>query len=270
LETESNGLINKALIIAAGQGSRLHSITNGNPKPLIHLLGLSLIERVMLSVKEAGVCDFIIVIGYLGDKVKAKLGDGSKYGVKITFIENSQWQGGNGISVLKAKELINKKSNEKFFLLMSDHIFEPKILQDLKKTHLEEDKCALVVDRAPKKHIDLDEATKVKIENEHIVNIGKNLEDSNGVDCGIFLLTPSIFDALEESKGKGDETLSGGIRILAKNGKVKTLDVQDHFWIDVDTEDDHLEAEKILVKKLISDNGSCNGHGMKKVERVLK
>ncbi len=270
MQTSSNGLINRALIIAAGQGSRLHSITNGNPKPLTHLLGLSLIERVMLSVKGVGVNDFVIVIGYLGDKIKAKLGNGSKYGVKITYVMNDEWQKGNGISVLKAKDLLNKDNKEKFFLLMSDHIFESKILQDLKKMNLDEDKCALVVDKSPKGHIDLDEATKVRIENGHIVKIGKNLEDYNGVDCGIFLLTPSIFEALEESRKSGDETLSGGIRILGENGKVKPLDIKDHFWIDVDTESDYLEAKKILVKRLIQDNASWSRQGIKKTQRALK
>jgi 1L-myo-inositol 1-phosphate cytidylyltransferase / CDP-L-myo-inositol myo-inositolphosphotransferase len=270
LQTSLNGFINKALIIAAGQGSRLHSITNGNPKPLTHLLGLSLIERVMFSVKEAGVNDFVMVVGYLGDKIKAKLGDGTKYGAKITYVENDEWQKGNGISVLKAKELLNKNIKEKFFLLMSDHIFEYKVLQNLKKMNLGEDNCALVVDKTPKEHIDLDEATKVRIENGHIIKIGKNLEDYNGVDCGIFLLTPSIFEALEESRKNGDETLSGGIRILGENGKVKTLDIKDGFWIDVDTENDYLEAKKILVKKLIQDNASWNRQRIKKIQRALK
>jgi len=111
VQTASNGFINKALIIAAGQGSRLHSITNGNPKPLTNLLGLSLIERVMLSVKEAGVHEFVMVIGYLGNKIKAKLGDGTKYGAKITYVDNDEWQKGNGISVLKARESLNKNLN---------------------------------------------------------------------------------------------------------------------------------------------------------------
>ncbi len=256
MQNESNGFGNRALIIAAGQGVRLHSITNGKPKPLTNLLGLSLIERVIFSVKEAGVDDFIIVIGYHGSEIKAELEDGSKYGVKITYIENNEWQKGNGVSVLKARELLDKNNNEKFFLLMSDHIFETKIIEDLKKVNLEEDKCVLVVDKAPKKHIDLDEATKVKIENEHIVKIGKNLKDYNGVDCGIFLLTPSIFEALEESKSNRDETLSGGIRILGKNRKVRTFDINGHFWIDVDTENDYLEAEKILVQRLIQDDAN--------------
>jgi len=84
----------KALILAAGDGGRLGNLTKNKPKPLIQLLGLSLIERVILTVKQVGVDEFVIVIGYLGDKIKEKLGDGNRYGVKITYIENEGWQKG--------------------------------------------------------------------------------------------------------------------------------------------------------------------------------
>jgi len=117
----------KALIVAAGKGSRLKNLTRNKPKPLIQLLGLSLIERVILTAKQAGINDFVVVIGYLGDKIKEKLGNGEIYGVKISYIENKEWQRGNGVSVLKAKELLK----ENFFLLMSDHIFDAKILKEL-------------------------------------------------------------------------------------------------------------------------------------------
>ena len=253
MKTESDGSIHKALIIAAGQGSRLNCIANGKPKPLTHLLGLSLIERAVLNLKKARVGDVTIVIGYLGDKIKAELGDGSRYGLKITYVENEEWKKGNGISVLKAKRFLSGNDDEKFFLLMSDHIFESRILEGLKKMNLEKDICTLVVDKAPMQHIDLDDATMVKIENDYILDIGKRLGQYNGVDCGIFLLTPSsIFDALEESIRNQDDTLSGGIRILGKSRKIKTFDINGHFWVDVDTENDYLQAEKILVTKISS------------------
>ena len=75
----------KALIIAAGRGSRFGSLTEDKPKPLIKLLGLSLIKRVILTAKQAGIYEFIIIIGYLGEKIKEKLGDGNRYDVKITY-----------------------------------------------------------------------------------------------------------------------------------------------------------------------------------------
>jgi len=237
----------KALIIAAGKGSRLESLSKGQPKPLIKLLGLSLVERVILTAREAGIAEFIIVIGFLGERIKEKLGTGNDYGVNITYIENKEWQGGNGASVLAAKRVLN----EDFVLLMADHIFEAKILDELKEIKPKNKECILVIDRTPEEYIDLDDATKIKVENDRIVDIGKQIKDHSGLDCGIFLLSPSIFEALEKSIKEGDQTLSGGIRVLARNRMMKYFDVKNAFWLDIDTKSSFKKAEKILLKQLI-------------------
>ncbi|MCQ9205992.1 MAG: sugar phosphate nucleotidyltransferase [Omnitrophica bacterium] len=237
----------KALIIAAGKGSRLENLSKGHPKPLINLLGLSLLERVILTARKAGIAEFIMVIGFLGERIKEKLGDGKNYGVKITYIENKEWQGGNGVSVLAAKKVLN----EDFVLLMADHIFDAKILDELKEINLKNKECILAIDRTPREYIDLDDATKVKVENGRIVDIGKKIENHSGLDCGIFLLSPSIFEALEKSVKEGDQSLSGGIRVLARDRIMKYFDIKDAFWFDIDTKSSYKKAEKILFKQLI-------------------
>ncbi len=237
----------KALIIAAGRGSRLKGLTKDEPKPLIKLLGLSLVERVILTAKRAGIDEFVMVIGYLGERIREELGDGDRYGVKVTYIENREWERGNGVSVLKAKELLN----EEFVLLMADHLFDVEILHSLLKTRLEGDECVLVVDKRPPDYIDLREATKVKVRDDKIVDIGKRMKEYDAIDCGIFLCTQSIFKALDESIKDGDETLSGGINVLSRAGRVKAFEIKDNFWIDIDTKSDYNKAEKILCEKLI-------------------
>ena len=242
----------KGLIIAAGEGTRLRDKVKkeAKPKPLIQFLGMSLIERGILTAKEAGIDEFVIVVGYLGEKIREKLGNGTEYGICIEYVENEEWQRGNGISVLKAKGLLN----EKFVAFMADHIFEADTLKKLIK--MGDNECFLVVDKKVDKKInkkvevDADEATKVRIEDQKIVDIGKKIEDYNGFDCGIFLLSPSIFDALEESIRNGDETLSGGIGILSKKGKMNPFDIGDGFWMDIDTKEDYKKAENLLLKKL--------------------
>lgn len=94
----------KALIIAAGRGRRLN--IKEKPKPIVRLLGLPIILRVILTAKEAGIKQFIIVTGYQGEMMKEELVNGSKYGIEIDYVENKQWERGNGISVLKAKKLL--------------------------------------------------------------------------------------------------------------------------------------------------------------------
>ncbi|MHC1635888.1 MAG: sugar phosphate nucleotidyltransferase [Candidatus Methanospirareceae archaeon] len=238
----------KALIIAAGKGSRLRELTKTKPKALVQILGLSLIERVILSAKEAGIKEFFIVTGYLGEKIREALRDGASYGVKIEYVENNEWERGNGVSVLKARE---GGLDENFILLMTDHIFNPHILKELLKEEIGEDECILCVDRV-RGDIDVEEATKVRVEDGYVVDIGKELKDYNAIDCGIFYLSPSIFEALEESIRGGDESLSGGIRVLAERGKVRAFYIgADDFWIDIDTKEDYKRAKRMLCEGLI-------------------
>jgi len=234
----------QALILAAGLGRRQKE--NGTTKPLISLLGLTLIERIILTAKKAGISDFLIVVGHNGDKIRRKLADGRKLGVKLDYVVNDEWQSGNGISVLKAKEFFH----ESFILLMTDHIFDYEILNDLRKATLRQDECILCVDGKKHKYLNLEDATKVVVTDERIINIGKQLTHYNGIDTGIFLCTPAIFDALDESIAKGNESLSGGINILANKGKMKALDVSDKYWIDVDDGKDLKNAKSLLIKQL--------------------
>lgn len=135
----------EALIIAAGVGRRLKELSKDEPKPVINLLGLSLIERVILTTKQAGVDEFIIVIGYRGDKIKSKIGTGEKYNVKIDYVQNNEWQKGNGISVLKAKKFLK----DNFVLLMADHIFDVRILKALIKQDIRKSVLLAVDRKAP-------------------------------------------------------------------------------------------------------------------------
>jgi len=146
----------KALIIAAGQGTRLRPI--GDTKPLVSLLGLGLIERVILTAKKSGIKEFCIVTGYNGEKIREQLSDGKKYGVKIQYVQNDSWTRGNAISVLKARDHFK----ESFVLLMADHNYDHRILNQLLKTKIGKDECILCVDANPKDHLNIDDATKVR------------------------------------------------------------------------------------------------------------
>ncbi|RMG63158.1 MAG: hypothetical protein D6715_11555, partial [Calditrichaeota bacterium] len=94
----SPATIKKAVIIAAGKGSRLNGFQNHRPKPLLELGGLSLIERVILSAKRNGIKEFVIVIGYQGDRIKEAI-EQKDLGVKITWVYNDEWNRPNGVSV---------------------------------------------------------------------------------------------------------------------------------------------------------------------------
>lgn len=237
----------KCLIIAGGQGKRLSS--KANPKPLVPLLGLTLIERVILTAQKSAITDFYIVVGYNGDKIKESLNNFPKdNGISITYLTNNEWEKENGISVLKAKGVIN----EKFILLMSDHIFESKILSQLQKEEIADDEVLLAVDyKTDTNHqlIDINDVTKVNVDHEKFIsNIGKNIDQYNAYDTGVFFCAPSIFEAIEESVAlNNNSSLSGGIRVLAEKKKARTFDIKDNYWIDVDDEASLKKAKTLLL-----------------------
>ncbi len=235
----------KCLILASGQGVRLKN--KGDLKPLVPLLGLPLIERVILTAHKAGLTDFYVVTGYNGKKINKHLEQFSRTrNIKITTINNNDWKKENGISVLKAKEHIK----ENFVLLMSDHIFDESILIKLKDQKMADDEIMLAVDYNIKDNKFVDDVTKVNVQNNNIADIGKNISEHNAYDTGIFLCSPTLFDAIEESSQKGDSSLSGGIRILANKQKAKTFNIKDSYWIDVDNEDMFKKAENKLLTNL--------------------
>ncbi len=237
----------KCLIIAAGRGERLRA--KGHPKPLVPVLGVPMIARVIHTAAQAGVDDFFVVTGYEGDQVRAYLDTISRdHGYRITCLENPDWRHENGLSVLRAKGTIR----EPFLLLMSDHLFDPAILKKLLREGPVDEGVALVVDRrAAPPFVDLRDATKVTLEGERVIRIGKGLTPFDALDTGIFLCTPAIFDALEESvENRGDGTLTGGVRVLAERGKVRAVDADGAFWIDIDDIYALRRAERALLFRL--------------------
>jgi CDP-L-myo-inositol myo-inositolphosphotransferase len=242
----------KALILAAGDGGRLENLTQDKPKPLIQLLGLSLIERIILTTKQVGIKEFVIVVGYRGDKIKAQLGSGNRYGVKIDYVENNDYQRENGVSVLKAKELLN----ESFILLMADHIFDARILKELVDYQIRRPVILTIDRRQP-----LPGDTKVLEKRGRIIDIGKDIEESNCIDTGIFLCSPKIFYYIEEAVKEGKTELTDGTVKAVENRDAEIFDITQidpyipsmrketkPFWIDVDTEENLIEAERILIE----------------------
>lgn len=237
----------KCLIIAAGEGGRLRQ--KGESKPLIPILGVPLIERVTRSALEAGIDEFYVVSGYHRPEVNAFMSClADRLGTLITHIVNRDYEKGNGLSVLKAREYLH----EPFLLLMADHLFDPSIARKVMEFPLADGEIVLGVDKNTDSClVDMDDVTRVRTEGGTIRDIGKGLTDFNGLDTGIFLCSPAIFNALEHcAKESGDTSLSGAVRILAVEGRAKALDVSGYFLIDVDDPAAFRKAENALLANL--------------------
>jgi len=238
----------KVLIIAAGQGNRLSQI--GDSKPLIPLLGLPLIERTILTARKCGFSEFCIVTGYNGQKVRDFLNKlASRRNVKITHVINEEWEKSNAVSVLKAKHALDE---ENFLLIMADHLLDKEILQDLKAHPIENNTVVLATDFTTDSNplVDINDVTKVLVEKDRIVDIGKNIPDYNAYDTGAFLCSTAIFPAIEKSIANNDSSLSGAIKVLAQEKQASVFDIQGKFWMDIDDEAAIKKAQQQLIKQL--------------------
>lgn len=235
--------VRDALILAAGNGDRFQ---NGDrqSKLLQPVLGQPLILRTLHTAARAGLTSFEIVIGYQADAVRATVEPHLPAGTSVHFTINPDWHLENGVSALAAR---HRLGDRRFALLMGDHLFDPAVLARLGRTEMAVDESILAIDsRAVLPEIAA-EATKVRLDGERIIAIGKDLEPYDALDTGLFICAPSLFASLDAACADGDTTLSGGIRRLAAQGLMRGAEVGNAAWYDIDTVADLAAAEGLLT-----------------------
>jgi CDP-L-myo-inositol myo-inositolphosphotransferase len=235
----------QAVILAAGQGKRLTD-KGQVPKPLVLLLGLTLLERSILSCRNAGIEEFIVVLGHRSEEISPLLNEWEKrYRVTISPVENRSWEQGNGTSALAAHDHVSGR----FLLLMADHVFDPGAIPKLIAAGGGSSSCWLLVDPRLQYETDPD-FTRVRLDDDRITEIGKGISPYDAIDTGIFLCGEALFAALAQSTEAGDGSLTGGIRRLATAGQMRAVDIGPHYWMDVDTRPRLKQAERKLIKDL--------------------
>jgi len=218
-----------ALVLAAGNGARLLGV-GPEPKPLVPVAGLPLLDHVVGALTLAGVERVHIVTGHRREALVAH-----RFAVRprggIGFVHNPNHEGPNGLSLLAAEGRLTAP----FLLLMADHLFAPVTLARLIAAPCPPDDGILAVDRDLEGVFDPQDATRVRTRGDRVIAIGKGLAPFDAVDTGMFLLPLAVFDAMRQSVAEGDASLSGGIRILADRGAMGALEIGGADWIDVDT-----------------------------------
>ena len=257
-----------AVILAAGEGHRLNGVNGGSPKPLTPVLGLTLLERAILSCKEVGVREFYVVIGYRADKMIPYLSElEQRFSVMIQPVENPDWRDGNGSSALSAAPFIRSS----FFLLMCDHLFDPEILRLLLSAGKNTTDCLLAVDHHPDHVFELEDATKVRLDGDAIASIGKRKASFDAVDTGLFLCQPALFEALEVAKVKERHSLSAGLEELIESRQFRAVAIGERFWFDVDTPKSLSRAKSALLQSLSKpdDDGFISRYLNRPVSRLI-
>jgi choline kinase len=245
-----HGAVTDAVILMAGIGSRLGTPSGAIAKPLVRIGGRPLICYTLEALQSVGVRTVHTVMGATSERLSEELKPLVPAGLRLNVIVNQEWQKQNGVSVLCA----DGKVTSPFFLVMGDHLFEPAILETLLAESVG-DRVNLAVDRKIGSIFDLDDATKVATTGERIAAIGKDLQDYDAIDTGVFLCSDIIFDYLQRAQRDGDCSLSDGIRLMAADRKVGAIDVGDAWWQDVDTPEMLARAEEESAR-LLRDGGS--------------
>jgi 1L-myo-inositol 1-phosphate cytidylyltransferase len=218
-------MISTAILLAAGEGSRLRSATPF--KPLCTVAGRSLLAHALDGLAEAGIDRAVVVTGYGADEVAGHIAARS-WPLAVETVVNSDYRSRNGTSVLAAEPLVG---GEDALLAMCDHLVEPALYRRVAEAGASNGARLGIDRRIDSDWVDIEDVTRVRTAGEQIVAIGKGLVPYDCFDTGVFAIGPALFAAL---RSLDSPSLTEGMRILAAEGKALTVDCSDFGWIDVD------------------------------------
>ena len=230
-----------ALIIAAGYGSRLQEISAS--KPMTPIAGIPMLELGVRQAKAAGARRVVVATGHQAAQLEAALPAlAARAGIEIEAARVDDWSKPNGWSVIAGAARIEGD----YLLMMADHIFSAPILSTLARAGGSTAGVTLAIDRRlDNPLVDPDDATWVETASDgRIKAIGKTIARYDAVDCGAFLATPELAQAIRSAIAAGAAgSLSEGMQALADAGRAATLDIGAAWWLDVDDPRAHALAE---------------------------
>jgi len=243
----------KAVILAAGKGKRLMPITSSRPKPMIPLAGMPLLEHTILGLKDAGIDEILLIVGYKEEIFKNYFGDGrDKYNVKIEYVTQEE-QLGTGHAVSYAKTFVK---NNPFLLMYGDLITEPKVFKEIVESFNETKPQGII---ALKKVKNPHEYGIISLNSDGFVEKitekpAPELKLGNLINAGIYIFDPLIFEAIEKTeksiRNEYEFTDSMEILISQLNGRILGYNIEDCFWNDVGLPWQLLDANRFLLDRL--------------------
>src|SRR6058998_2740315 len=160
--------VSEAVILMAGEGSRLRGSDSTFLKPFVPVLGRPLISYALDTLIRAGITSVNFVVGYESGRMIEQVKQLIPSGLSASFIENRDWQKQNGISLLAAAGHVSKP----FLLTMSDHLFDDAIV-DCLLDDFDPRLLNIAIDRKLNSIFDLDDAMKVQTRGDRVTGIGK-------------------------------------------------------------------------------------------------
>jgi dTDP-glucose pyrophosphorylase len=223
--------IDRAVLLAAGRGTRMRELTNDVPKPMIAVRGKPVLEHIVEGLRDAGVRSFLIIVGYHAEAVRNFFGNGQRHNVDIDYVTQTV-QDGTGRVVNLARSFVGESP---FILSYGDILISPvnyKHVVDL-PNNLE---AIITVTRGE----DVSKGGAVFVnEQMELVDLREKPKPgeptSPWYNAGLYAFRPSIFDFIARLKPspRGEYELTDAIRDLAHSGRtVKALELTGE-WADV-------------------------------------
>ncbi len=236
----------KAVILAAGKGTRMKEITKIIPKPMVIIKSKPMLEHIITYIKNAGITELGIVVGYKKYIIQDYFRDGANFGVSITYIEQKE-QNGTGAALHLAKNFI---SREIFFFTFGDVItFQENYIGMIKYFGTQKCDALLGLNRVDDPY----QGGAVYIDEENnIVRIiekpPKGTSTTNLNNAGLMVLTPDIFDYTAKLKlsSRIEYELTDVFNMIRDDKKTIKGYILTGYWKDVGTFEDIEKVNHIL------------------------
>lgn len=246
----------KAMILAAGKGTRVRPITNDTPKPMIPLLQKPVLESIIEHLKNNGIDEIIINTSYLSSKIENYFGNGSKYGVQIAYSFEGEMVEDKIISHalgsaggMKKVQEFSSFFDDTFLVLCADALIDLDIQKAVDEHKRKNSIATVVLKEVPK-----DEVFKygvVSLDNDRKITVFQEKPQideavSNLANTGIYIFEPEVFNYIP--KDKQFDIGSDLLPLLAQN-RLNIYGVNIPFeWVDIGNITDFYTATSKILK----------------------
>lgn len=235
----------KAIILAAGKGTRLKPLTDTTPKPLLPILQKPILEHIIESLPNQ-ITELVIIVGYKADMIRAHFGD-SFCNRRVSYIEQTE-QLGTGHAALLAKPIL--KDNERFMFLFADDLHDKKSIEQCLGFNL----GMLVTEVSDPRRFGVVTVNKQNIVTH--IDEKPDFPKSNLVNIGVYVLDTKIFSYQQPPSKTGEYYLTDMISALSKDYPIHA--VKTDFWHPIGYPQDLLSAEQVLRERNNKDKGQQN------------
>ncbi|MDI6916355.1 MAG: sugar phosphate nucleotidyltransferase [Thermoplasmatales archaeon] len=232
----------KALILAAGGSTRMKPLTANRPKPLLFVGGRPFLEHTILALKNAGIREIILLVGYQKEKIKDYFNDGKKFGVKIEYAEQKERLG-----TAHAVGTVEMKND--FLCINGDVVITKELIKDLMNFYRKH-KGVVVTGVNVKNSKDFGVLRVKKDKLKDIVEKPKNARNCL-VNAGVYVFTPDIFGFIRKTKKskRGEYEITSSIRMMMNKKDIHVF-ASKNEWVDVGRTWDLLDANRIYLEKM--------------------